>query len=455
MRSYTLHRIFLALIVVADIAVLAGSFQLAWWVRFGSGWIAFHPPAPPMGAYLRVLPATLLLYLLAMNYAGLFQRRSFVVGEAGTRGVLIAVAVATLLMTGLGFLYRDFSFSRLILLVMAAQNLVLLRLERGLLRAAQVALRRRGVGVIRVAILGDGREARAVGEALTRHRDYGFRVAGFVSGAAAGRLPRVLRRLRVDEVVLAPPRTATRGDVMRWVEACARAGVECKMLANIFGYLTSRLAPEELFGMPLLTLKPLPLDGWGGRAVKRALDLVLTVPALILLAPLLALVAAAVRLESPGPALYRQERTGRRGRPFFMLKFRSMRQDAERRTGPVWARKDDPRRTRLGGFLRRTSLDELPQLLNILRGEMSIVGPRPERPHFVAQFTRSVPRYADRHAVRPGLTGWAQVNGLRGNTPVEDRTRYDLSYVENWSAWLDLRIIFRTGMEVFHHTEAY
>ena len=138
-----------------------------------------------------------------------------------------------------------------------------------------------------------------------------------------------------------------------------------------------------------------------------------------------------------------------------MLKFRSMRQDAERHTGPVWTKAGDPRRTRIGAFLRRTSLDELPQLFNVIRGDMSLVGPRPERPVFVDRFTKRVPRYAERHAVRPGVTGWAQINGLRGNAPIEDRTTYDLYYLENWTLWLDLRILFRTGMEVFHHQEAY
>jgi exopolysaccharide biosynthesis polyprenyl glycosylphosphotransferase len=469
-RSYHLHRAVLAALLLADAAALTGSFLAAWWLRFGSGWIAFEPPAPPLGPYLSALPATLLVWMVALNYAGLYQRTAFVVGRADGAKLLAAAAAALAAIFAIGFLYRGFSYSRLVLVLMGSFAVPALYAVRAVLTAVQVALRRRGVGVVRIAILGDGPEARDAAAALARHPDYGFRLAGAIGARALvlphglgrvrrlggpGRIEAILKRARVDEVLLAPPRSVSRAVVMGWAARCARAGVACRMVADVFGILTSRLRLEELFGVPVLALAPSPLERWSNRALKRALDLVLTVPALILLSPLLLAIAAAVRLESPGPALYRQERVGLRGRRFAILKFRSMRQDAERDTGPVWARAGDPRRTRLGRFLRRTSLDELPQLLNVLAGEMSLVGPRPERPFFVKRFARTVPRYEDRHAVRPGVTGWAQINGLRGNTPVEERTKYDLAYIEKWSPWLDLRILFRTAMEVFHHGEAY
>jgi exopolysaccharide biosynthesis polyprenyl glycosylphosphotransferase len=459
-----LHRIFLGLTLLADLAVLTGSLYLAWWIRFDSGWLAFVPPAPPIAPYVAKLPYAIVAWLLVMNYAGLYRRQSFVVGRGGTGALVAAAVVATGLVFALGFVYRGFSYSRLILALMGVQNVVLLRTARGLLTRAQVALRRRGVGVVRLAILGDGDEAKAVAASLARHPGYGFRLAGFVGTRRAGlaphlgsadRLETILRRTRVDEVLFAPRPSVSRAAVMAWAARCQRAGVEVKMLADVFGFLTSRLQLEELFGMPIMSVTSSPLESRGNRCLKRAFDLAIGVPALVVLSPLLGLIALAVKLDSMGPVLYRQERVGRGGVPFGMLKFRSMRADAEKHTGPVWAKAGDPRRTRTGAFLRRTSLDELPQLLNVIAGEMSLVGPRPERPHFVKEFAKRVPRYTERHEVLPGITGWSQANGLRGDTPVEERTKYDLYYVENWSLWLDIRILFRTALEVFHHQEAY
>ncbi len=464
MKSYQLHRRFLILTLATDLAVLTASFCFAYWVRFGSGWMAFRPPAPSFDDYLHALPFTLFAWLVALNYAGLYQRRAHVVGGYAAPKLLGAAFASTLLITAGGFLYRDYSYSRLILGIMAVSDLILLRIFRMLLTAAQDALRRKGVGVVRVAIVGDGPEAREAAAILLRHPDFGFRVAGYLGNRSAKFakwlgpftvLESALRKARVDEAILAPRAGMTRGAAGALARRCAAAGVECIQPADAFGSLTSRIGVEERFGMPLLVLRPLPLTSWRLRLMKRALDLALTVPALLVLSPVLGLIALAVRFESPGPALYRQERIGKGGRRFMMLKFRSMRQDAERHTGPVWTKAGDPRRTRIGGFLRKTSLDELPQLFNVLAGTMSLVGPRPERPHFVEQFAKRVPRYDERHLVRPGVTGWAQINGLRGNAPIADRTTYDLYYLENWTLWLDLRILFRTGMEVFHHREAY
>lgn len=232
-------------------------------------------------------------------------------------------------------------------------------------------------------------------------------------------------------------------------------GASFKIVSDLFGIITQPLAVNEIYGIPVFALKTSPLEKRSARALKRAFDLVVTVPFLLVLSPLLLLLALAVKLTSRGPVLYRQERVGRGNRTFRVLKFRTMRADAEAASGPVWAAKDDPRRTPIGAFLRRTSLDELPQLFNVLSGEMSLVGPRPERPHFVDQFQRTIPRYLERHRVKAGITGWAQVHGLRGNTPIEERTRYDLWYVENWSLVLDVKVLILTALEVFHHEDAY
>ena len=206
--------------------------------------------------------------------------------------------------------------------------------------------------------------------------------------------------------------------------------------------------------MPVINVNDVPLQGFNS-VVKRGIDVVISALALMLLALPLGLIAALVRLTSRGPVFYRQERMGLDGKSFTIVKFRSMTDDAERDTGPVWAQQDDPRVTAFGRFLRRSNIDELPQLWNVLRGDMSIVGPRPERPHFVEQFKHRIPQYMLRHKVKAGLTGWAQVNGWRGNTALEKRIEYDLYYIENWSVSLDLKIMWLTLTKSFFHKHAY
>jgi Undecaprenyl-phosphate glucose phosphotransferase len=214
------------------------------------------------------------------------------------------------------------------------------------------------------------------------------------------------------------------------------------------------LTTSNLDGLPVVGLRESPHFGLNV-VVKRAMDIVLSLVGIILLSPLLGLIALSVKLTSPGPIFYRQERCGLNGRSFFMLKFRSMRVDAEKQTGAVWARKDDDRRTRFGTFLRRTSLDELPQLINVLMGDMSLVGPRPERPVFIHRFKKTIPNYMARHSVKAGITGWAQVNGWRGDTSLRKRLQYDLYYITHWTPWLDFRIMWMTLFHGLVHRNAY
>jgi exopolysaccharide biosynthesis polyprenyl glycosylphosphotransferase len=223
---------------------------------------------------------------------------------------------------------------------------------------------------------------------------------------------------------------------------------------DLLQYITFRAGVEDMDGLPVVHLTQVPMTGWMS-LVKRTLDLAISSAALVVLSPLLGAIAAAIRLSDGGPVLYRQRRMGLDGRPFDILKFRSMRVGAEEDTGPTWAQPDDPRRTRVGRFLRQWSLDELPQLWNVLRGEMSLVGPRPERPEFVREFKEKFPQYMVRHRVRAGITGWAQVNGWRGNTSLSKRIEYDLYYIENWSLSLDFRILWMTLRHGLRHRNAY
>jgi exopolysaccharide biosynthesis polyprenyl glycosylphosphotransferase len=221
----------------------------------------------------------------------------------------------------------------------------------------------------------------------------------------------------------------------------------------VFQIIASQVSIDDLGGLPLLSMRDVRLRGWHV-TLKRAMDFAGSAALLVLLSPMMLLLALLVKLESPGPVFYAQERMGLDARPFMLLKFRSMRRDAES-NGPGWTTPDDPRRTRIGVILRRLNFDELPQLINVLLGEMSLVGPRPERPYYVEQFKRSIPRYMERHKEKSGLTGWAQVNGLRGDTSIAERTKYDLWYIENWSLLLDMRILIRTFFRLIADHNAY
>jgi exopolysaccharide biosynthesis polyprenyl glycosylphosphotransferase len=266
-------------------------------------------------------------------------------------------------------------------------------------------------------------------------------------------LGKITDELEVDEVLIALPE-ASRRDLLDLVSQCQREGLAIKVFPDVFQLLAGEVQIGDLDGLPLLSMRDVALRGWR-LTLKRGVDILVSGVVLVLLSPLLLGLAIMVRLGSPGAVFYIQERVGLDGRPFPMLKFRSMRADAETGTGPVWAVRDDPRVTRLGAVMRRYSLDELPQFINVLLGHMSIVGPRPERPEFVREFRRQIPRYMERHQERAGITGWAQVNGLRGDTSIEERTKYDLYYIENWSILLDFKIMARTFLRVLWDPNAY
>ena len=236
---------------------------------------------------------------------------------------------------------------------------------------------------------------------------------------------------------------------MQLVSKCQRGRVNIKVYPDIFAYIAGGLTVDEPNGMPMLSVRDVALRGWK-LSLKRGMDIVGSFIGLVLLSPLLVLIGILIRLESPGPVFFCQERMGLDGRPFPMIKFRSMRQDSEE-DGPGWTVEDDPRVTRVGRFLRRSNLDELPNLINVLYGQMSLVGPRPEQPYYVEKFREFIPRYMERHREKAGMTGWAQVNGLRGDTSILERTKYDLWYVENWSLWLDIKIVLRTIFQTIFH----
>jgi Undecaprenyl-phosphate glucose phosphotransferase len=349
-----------------------------------------------------------------------------------------------------------------------ATNVILTYSLRHLMREVFERRWRSGIGLRRILIAGSGELGRLVADKIIEHRELGYQIAGFVDDRATSdhlgyrglpllgtidQTADIAARESIDHLYVAlPPEQHVR--MIELLDVTSRECIDVKVVPDILQVIALRARLEDLDGVPVININEPRLQGVNA-LVKRAIDIAISAVALVVLAIPIALIAALVRLTSKGPAFFRQERMGLDGKSFTIVKFRSMHDDAEKDTGPVWTQRDDPRVTAFGRFLRRSNLDELPQLWNVLRGDMSIVGPRPERPHFVEQFKHRIPQYMLRHKVKAGLTGWAQVNGWRGNTPLDKRIEYDLYYIENWSVRLDLKIMWLTLVRGFFHKHAY
>jgi exopolysaccharide biosynthesis polyprenyl glycosylphosphotransferase len=318
----------------------------------------------------------------------------------------------------------------------------------------------------RVLVVGAGDVGRMILQKITQSPSLGYEPVGFVDDTpgrteVAGlpvlgpttHLAYLIREQNAQEAIIGLPE-ASHEHILDLISQCEREKAVVRVFPDVFQIIASDIGIDDLNGLPLLTIRDVALRGWR-LALKRAMDFVVSAAVMVLISPVMLFIALLVKLDSPGPVFYAQERMGLDAKPFQVLKFRSMRADAEKNTGPVWTTQDDPRKTRFGAFIRKHSLDELPQFINVLLGDMSLVGPRPERPVFVEQFRQIVPRYMERHKEKAGITGWAQVNGLRGDTSIVERTKYDLWYIENWSLLLDIKILIRTFFGIFKDKNAY
>jgi exopolysaccharide biosynthesis polyprenyl glycosylphosphotransferase len=454
--------------IAIDALMIVVSFVTAYKLRFRIDlFSAFAPPSPQ--TYEIMLGLSLLTLLATINFFGLYSLRRGVSRIDQFYRVTSAVSVglgASLALNSF-VLGNRFIYSRQILLIAWILCIALVTAGRFAHGNAVGLLRRRVVARDRLLIVGTGSTGKHVLETITRSPWLGYEIVGMLTHAgthastreertgALADLPEVpllgddselatlVARHSIDEVIIALNGTPHE-EVLALTQTLIEAPVNVKVYPDTFQLITkNELSLDDLGGLPMVSVRNVALRGWN-RVVKRAMDVVLSALVLVFASPVLLVLAALVKLTSPGPVFHLQERVGHDGRTFLCIKLRSMTEGAEEATGPIWATRDDPRRTRLGRFMRRYSLDELPQFINVLLGEMSIVGPRPERPHFVEQFRQSIPGYNYRHNEKAGITGWAQVNGLRGDTSIEERTRYDLYYVENWSPLFDLKIMIKT-----------
>jgi Undecaprenyl-phosphate glucose phosphotransferase len=448
-----------------DLVAVAAAWVGAYLLRFYSGWFPILKTPPEIELCFENLPVVLLASLFAFRISGQYEVHRLRRVREEIWAVLQGAALMTLFVMATIFLRQNPYETRSTIAIFAVLSVLSILGVRRLTWFSIGILRRRGFNQNLAIIVGTGRSARKMARALRHASWMGIKNLGFVEDrrtrwtsdldilGTTQDLPKLIDKYGVEHVFIALPMNRYH-EARKVYDILARKMVEVRLVADVPALAGLSLTTTNLDGLPVIGLRESPHYGINV-IVKRIMDFALALVALVLLAPVMLLIALAVKLTSRGPVFYAQERCGLNGKPFKMLKFRTMKVDAESSTGPVWAKKDDDRRTPIGAFLRKTSLDELPQFLNVLMGDMAVVGPRPERPHFIQEFSQTIPNYMSRHSVKCGITGWAQVNGWRGNTSLRKRIQYDLYYITHWNPWFDIRILFLTIWRGLVNKNAY
>jgi exopolysaccharide biosynthesis polyprenyl glycosylphosphotransferase len=474
MRRDKYKAVFAVMLVLSDVLTTMTAFVLAYYIRREIPWP--NPPQnmAPLRSYASMLIIQVVSILIVFFFYRLYhQRRAvsrvdefYAIFGAVSIGTMMSVAILALSVKNSNL---DLDFSRGMIIYAWLLTIALVTAGRMVYHWLQGHARARGWGRDRLLIVGTGDVAQMILQKIQWSPWLAYEVVGVVAKNGNGNhppdqvsgvpvlgltddLPRLIDERAINEVIIALPE-ASHQETLGIIALCDRSNISVKVFPDVFQFIAGQVGIDDLGGLPLLSVRDVALRGWK-LSFKRAIDVVGSAVLLVLMSPFLLLVAILIKLDSPGPVFYVQERMGLDARPFPILKFRSMRKDAEQ-NGPGWTRPDDPRRTRLGSLIRKLSIDELPQFINVLLGDMSLVGPRPERPVYVEQFRRSIPRYMDRHREKAGITGWAQVNGLRGDTSIAERTKYDLWYIENWSLLLDFKIMIRQVLRIFGDRNAY
>lgn len=443
--------------VLIDTLAIESAFVASYFIRFDTTLLKFLPlneDVPPLEAYIFSSFIVIPVWLLIFQSRKMYDARRTVALSDELFNIIKVITLGMLIVMSAAFFYREFSYSRVVFVLLWLTAIVFVFAGRTILQLIKKNRYRHGKDLRNVIIIGTSDTTKILISTLKQNPYLGFNLVGIVSDeiindfagiSHLGKLSdvsKIISNYDIDTALITL-NYSEHPKLYKLVQDCEGMNVEFLMIPDMVEIMTSGMKVEEIEGIPFLKLKSLPMTTWG-RIIKRTFDVVVSLLLLVFFSPIMVLISLLVKLTSKGPVLYKQERVSLDGHPFTIYKFRSMYVDAEAKTGPVWAKSNDQRGTPLGNFLRKTSLDELPQLINVLKGEMSLVGPRPERPYFVEQFKNLVPKYLDRHRVKTGMTGWAQVNGLRGDSSLEERIKYDIYYIENWSFLFDLKILFRT-----------
>jgi Undecaprenyl-phosphate glucose phosphotransferase len=479
--------------VLLDAVAIIISLKISWYIRFDSGLIyAVDAEYLSFTKYLKpiflIIPVYLLLYTIFKlytphRYKSIYEESSAIL-KANIIGILIFIMFL--------YLFKEINYSRYLLFIFLITSTLVTMMERAFIRFILHRIRENGYNLKHIVVIGYNKLTIEFLNRIKRNKQWGYNILAILDEdpiyksticdkrliytlslfkntldeiAATksceestiedlAKLEYYLNNFHIDEVfvTLSIKQYDKLGEI---IELCEKNGVRTQIIPDYYKYIPAKPYVEELDGLPVINIRYVPLDNLINKVMKRIFDIIAALSAIIIFSPIMLISAIVIKITSPGPILFMQERVGLNKKMFKMYKFRSMKIQKFEDEVTQWTTKNDSRKTKLGNFIRKTSIDELPQLFNVLKGDMSLIGPRPERPYFVEQFKEQIPKYMIKHQVRPGMTGWAQVNGWRGDTSIEKRIEHDIYYIENWSFWLDIKIIFYTIIKGFVNENAY
>lgn len=459
--------------VVMDAVVMIVSYAFAWWLKFSSGFVDKEIGVLSFEFYMRALILIVPLYILLYYAFNLYTPKRVQGRRLEFSNIVLANTVGLLILMAGFFLALSYSeqlknFSRSMFIYFFMINIILEEIERLMIRAFLRSIRKNGYNQKHILLVGYSKAAEQYIDRIKQNPQWGYNIRGILDDNIArgtmykgvkvigsvGNLSYILPENKLDEIAI------TLGleeyyKLEKIVAECEKSGVHTKFIPDYGNIIPTRPYTEDLLGLPVINIRYVPLSNTFNALIKRLTDIMGAIICIIIFSPIMLTSAVLVKMTSKGPLIFKQERVGLHNKPFQMYKFRTMYVQTEEEEKKGWTQKNDPRVTSVGRFLRKTSLDEFPQLFNVLKGDMSLVGPRPERPQYVEKFREEIPRYMIKHQVRPGMTGWAQVNGYRGDTSIRKRIEHDLYYIENWTLGLDIKILFLTVFKGFINKNAY
>lgn len=453
-------------VVFIDAVVINISFLLAWYIRIHSGFMELEGGSLTFKEFLIPVLIMLPIYIVLYNFKKLYSTERTVFLSKEIINIFIANLFGIVIFSGLLFINKTIDYSRSLLIIFFIICTIFISLERVIIRISMRIARKKGLNIRYTVFVGYSESTEKFNKLINENRHWGYKVLGVFEDYKVdsenfnylgniAELDNYLAENRdIDEIII----TLEMKDYDKLktiISICEKLGIRTQIIPSYYKYFPAKPYVEEIGGLPLINIRYTPLDNILNKAIKRGIDIVGSLLAIIIFSPVMLIIAILIKLTSKGPIIFKQERIGLNRKPFIMYKFRSMRQQDPEEEKKDWTVKNDPRKTKIGAFIRKTSIDELPQFFNVLKGDMSLIGPRPERPFYVEKFKDEIPKYMVKHQVRPGITGWAQVNGWRGDTSIKKRIECDIYYIENWSLTLDIKIFILTFFKGFINNNAY
>lgn len=462
------QRLLNSTLIFIDIIVICIALLLAWTIRFKTGLFPSSQWHLDFTTYMIPLLMIIPLYLLIYNALGLYTPHRIKTIDVEILKIIKANIIGLLILISILFIVRQIHYSRYVLMLFVVISTILMIIERIILRRTLRTIRKQGFNLKHIIVIGAGELGCNYAKKIEQNKHLGYNIIGFLDdnkkigykvskSLVVGKLEDLTSKIlknNPDEIIIALP--LKQYEKLNYIiKTCEKYGVKAQIIPDYYKYIPAKPYVDQLDDIPLINIRHVPLDDAFNKLLKRTMDIILSLIGIMIISPIMLFTVSMIKLTSPGPIIFKQVRVGLNRKEFNMYKFRSMKVQKKEEEKTQWTTKNDPRKTKFGNFIRKTSIDELPQLFNVLKGDMSLIGPRPERPYFVEKFREEIPKYMIKHHVRPGITGWAQVNGWRGDTSIKMRIEHDIYYIENWSLWLDIKIVFLTVFKGFINRNAY